>query len=235
MKNKKTKIMIVAAALATCLLVGGISAYFTDNETATNTFTIGKVDIELKEEFEEPEGVVPGQEIDKKPWIENVGKNTVYVFMEVVMPYKNMVTANEDGTKNEAADTEIFQMLDKDGNVGINEGWIQVGTADKAESEDEPGTGTVTYVYAYAADDAMTALPVYDDENENDIKGVTPTLFDKVKFVNAVEGQGLEESTQNIVVNAYGIQATELGDNVSPGNVWTIIQNQMAKAEDDGE
>ena len=109
------------------------------------------------------------------------------------------------------------------GKVGINDGWVQVGTANKVESEDVPGTGTVTYVYAYAADDAMTVLTV---------DGESTSLFDKVKFVNVVEGQGLEESTQNIVVNAYGIQATEIGDNVTPGNVWTIIQNQMAEAED---
>ena len=50
MQNKKRmKTMIAATAMIGVLAIGGISAYFTDGDTATNTFTVGKVSIDLQE------------------------------------------------------------------------------------------------------------------------------------------------------------------------------------------
>lgn len=43
--KKQTKTIAVAAALAAVLTIGGVSAYFTDADTATNTFTIGKISL----------------------------------------------------------------------------------------------------------------------------------------------------------------------------------------------
>lgn len=218
MNKKKVKAMIVAAALATCLLIGGISAYFTDADTATNTFTVGKVSIDLEEpNWEEPENIVPGEEMDKDPQIENDGLNGAYVFMEVIMPYANITTANADGTKNDAADTELFTLLHKldDGSyeAGVNAGWVLVGDAVK-----DTDAKTVTYLYAYGTADAMTELAK---------DATTPTLFDKVKFVNAIEDEGLEGSVQNIVINAYAIQSTNIGEDcVKPADVWTVLNNQ---------
>ena len=217
MNKKKVKAMIVAAALATILLIGGISAYFTDADTATNTFTVGKVSIDLEEpNWEEPENIVPGQEMDKDPQITNDGLNGAYVFMEVVMPYANIVTANADGTKNDAADTELFALLHKldDGTyaTGVKAGWVQVGTEVKDEN-----AKTVTYLYAYGTANGMTELAK---------DATTPTLFDKVKFVNAIEDQGLEGTTKEIVINAYAIQSSNIENAVTPAEVWTILNNQ---------
>ena len=56
----------------------------------------------------------------------------------------------------------------------------------------------------------------------------TPTLFDTVRFINAVEGQGMEETTQHIVLNAYGIQSTDInGGTVSPEEVWSVLSKQL--------
>jgi predicted ribosomally synthesized peptide with SipW-like signal peptide len=228
MKNKKLKTLVVAAAFAVCLLIGGISAYFTDADTATNTFTIGKVSIDLKEpKWEEPKDIVPNQEMEKNPQIENDGVNSAYVFMEVVIPYANIIVANEDGSKNAKADTDLFIMLDKDGNEGVNDGWVLVS---QTENEDDK---TVTYLYAYGTSEVMTELK--KDET-------TPSLFDKVKFVNAIEGQGLEGSTKTIVVNAYAVQMDNLekedgSARVTPVDVWEVINNQnpstvVTEAED---
>ena len=49
MKKKVTAIALCAALLAVAI-VGLSLAYFTDTDTATNTFTVGKVDIELIEQ-----------------------------------------------------------------------------------------------------------------------------------------------------------------------------------------
>jgi len=217
MRNRKVKALVVAAALAVCLLIGGISAYFTDADTATNTFTIGKVSIDLKEpNWEEPEDIVPNQEMAKDPQITNDGENSAYVFMEVVMPYANIVVADADGTKNAAADTDLFMMLDKDGEEGINDGWVLVSETENADDK------TVTYLYAYGTSAAMT-------EVKKD--ATTPALFNKVKFVNAIEGQDLEEATKTIVINAYAVQMDNLEKEdgtarVTPVDVWEVVNNQ---------
>ena len=49
MKNRKMVKGIALAAMVAALAAGGTAAYLTDFETATNSFTIGKVDIELDE------------------------------------------------------------------------------------------------------------------------------------------------------------------------------------------
>ena len=47
MQNKKRmKTMIAATAMIGVLAIGGISAYFTDGDTAPTTFTVGKVSID---------------------------------------------------------------------------------------------------------------------------------------------------------------------------------------------
>lgn len=77
MQNKKRmKTMIAATAMIGVLAIGGISAYFTDGDTATNTFTVGKVSIDLQEpNWNPPKDITPNQEIKKDPQIKNDGIN----------------------------------------------------------------------------------------------------------------------------------------------------------------
>lgn len=49
MKKKNILTMVLALALVAVLAVGATLAYFTDKDTTTNTFTMGKVDINLDE------------------------------------------------------------------------------------------------------------------------------------------------------------------------------------------
>lgn len=183
-------------------------AYFTDGDTATNTFTVGKISLDLQEpNWEPPTDITPNQEIEKDPQVKNDGTNDEFVFVEVVVPYANVVTANEDGTKNAAADTELFS-------YDVNEGWTEMGIGTKDE-EDK----TVTHRYVYGTAEACTAL------GKN---ATTPALFDSVTFANVVEDQNLEDSMQNIIINAYGIQTTDLnGDKTAPDDVWAVLNNQL--------
>ena len=110
---KKAK-KIVALLLCAVLLVGasiaGTLAYLTDNDSATNTFTVGKVDIELKEyEVNEQTGVktetkvdglkdlelVPGRTIEKNPFI-TVGPDseTCWLFVKIENNLGSVVTIN---------------------------------------------------------------------------------------------------------------------------------------------
>lgn len=207
MKKNNIKKLTLGLALVGAVGLAGVSAYFSDTDSATNTFTIGKVSQQLQEpSWVAQENIEPGAVMAKDPQVLNDGINDQYVFMTVKVPHASLVTNNADGRKNPAADTELFS-------YSVNEGWTQLG--DKHDNSD----GTYTYTYYYGSDDTLTALAAAE---------TTESLFDTVTFCNAVEGQGLEEQSKDIVVNSYGIQTENLGSDVTPSAVWTIVQNTTA-------
>ena len=202
------KAAVLAFAMIAVMMIGGISAYFTDGDTATNTFTVGKISLDLQEpnwDEDKAKDITPNQTIKKDPQILNDGINDEFVFLEVIVPYENVIVANEDGTRKPAADTELYYYT-------VNNGWAEIATIKDA------ATKTVTHLYVYGTADKCTAL-------KKDV--TTPTLFDTVTFVNLVEDQGLEEATLDIVINAYGIQTTNVnGGTVDPDMIWDVIENQ---------
>lgn len=206
MKNKKFKLLLLAACFGSFLTVQGIYAYFTSQDSASNTFTIGKISQTLLEpswNAENGKNLTPNKEIQKDPQVKNDGINPQFVFMSVSVPYANVTTANSDGTLNPAADTALFS-------YSVNPGWTQMGEAEK-----DTHSKTLTYRYVYGDSSQCTALA-------KDQK--TPSLFDSVTFANVVEGQGLETTTQEIVVKSYGIQTTDIdGGKTDPTGVWSVI------------
>ena len=85
-KAKKILSLLLCAVLLVAASVAGTLAYLTDNDTTTNTFTVGKVDIELQEYEVDPQTgkktetqtvvqkledleLVPGRIIEKNPFI----------------------------------------------------------------------------------------------------------------------------------------------------------------------
>lgn len=64
MKKKLTAICLCVALVAIAV-VGASLAYFTDKDSATNTFTVGKVDINLDETFEQGSKLMPGINVNK--------------------------------------------------------------------------------------------------------------------------------------------------------------------------
>lgn len=221
--HNKRKLSFIALALVCCMAVAGVSAYFTDADTATNTFTIGKVSLDLQEPgWVPPTDITPNEEFKKDPQIKNDGINEEYVFLKVEVPYATVITADKDGNKaNAPAVTELFSYT-------VNNGWDEFKDAETSTA-DENGCGIVTHYYAYAANGKMTALAK---------DATTPALFNAVKFANVVEDQGLEGATKNIVLYAYGIQTTNInnGDTAidgtngagktAPVDVWAVVSTQ---------
>lgn len=222
MKNKTIKTTALIAGIVAIISVGGVMAYLTDTDSAVNRFKIAKVDIEETEpEWSEPEDpVTPNQTIKKDPTVVNRGDNEAFVFQKVSIPVANVVVAEQDGTRKEAADTELF-------NYTVNTGWYELGHKDVLNGE-----GKIVareYLYAYGSETDMTVLAP---------EASTPALFDEVTFINVIEGSkdnngnALEESTQLIDVNAYGIQISDLnpdGNGVgktAPADVWAVYANQ---------
>ena len=226
MKKNKTKTMGLMALLIGTMSIGGIMAYFTDGDTATNTFTVGKISIDLQEpEWVPPTEIVPQQEFKKDPQIKNDGLNDAFVFLKVTVPYDNVVTANEDGSKNDAKDTELFT-------YDVKEGWTELVSKQVKDSNAK----TITHLYAYTGGQPSTMESLA-------VNASTPKLFDYVRFANIVEDQQIEAATLNIVVDAFAIQTTNLndgkttfdGDNsdgtVTPMEVWSILEKQSPSLE----
>lgn len=212
-KKKRTKVAIALASLALVgtVAIGGISAYFTDSKAKDNTFTVGEgVGITLTEPGWNDNDVshtniVPGATFTKDPTITNDGLVDAYAFVKVNVPYKNVVTANADGSKNAAAYTELFDYT-------VNGDWAEVGTPTYDET-----TGYATHVYVYGTGLACTKLTGGQS---------TPAVFNSVQFANVVEGQ-VNGETLTIGVEGYAIQADNLTDGTSgPARVWGILANQ---------
>lgn len=223
MKNKKIRMITVATAMAAALAAGGIMAYFTDGDTATNTFTVGKVSIDLQEPNWDPDNatdLTPEEETKKDPQIKNDGVNDAYVFLKVTVPYANVVTASDDGTKKAAADTELWH-------YDVKDGWTEL----TAYLNKDTTNKTVTHLYAWTGDTAQAMKAVKAGET-------TGSLFDWVQVANIVEDQQIETTTQNIKVDAYGIQTDNINDGkdaldgnnadgkTAPAAVWDVLNKQ---------
>jgi predicted ribosomally synthesized peptide with SipW-like signal peptide len=213
--NKK-KVLIAAFVLALVLSIGGVLAYFSDSETKTNTFTVGKVRIELNETAWDTTGhtaaesVLPNQMIDKDPTIHNTGDNAAYVFIKVSIPKANVTIEAQDGSNGTTSSQQLFTLINSSNAAGINSGWELV-------SSDTTGANVNEYIYSYSSGGTMTPL----------LKGATTTnpLFSKIQFVNAQEGWNIEGNNYNVVVTGYAIQTENLtADNVT-GNtaVWNVL------------
>lgn len=102
--KKKLTLVVTCIVLVAAMVIGGTLAYFTDSKTATNTFTMGNVNIKLDEtNIKNPEGdrvtsneydVYPGQTVTKDPIVHNTGKNGAYIRATVnVYNWMNLVAA----------------------------------------------------------------------------------------------------------------------------------------------
>ena len=87
--KKKIIAVCLMVALAATAVVGGTLAWFTDDEVANNTFTVGKVDITLTEpnwtssgSQDAPE-VYPSEALAKDPTVKNDGANPCFVRIKV--------------------------------------------------------------------------------------------------------------------------------------------------------
>lgn len=86
MNKKKIVTVCLVAALMVTALIGGSLAYFTDTENATNTFTVGNVDIELTEDgWIDGSTANPGVAVTKKPVVNNIGENEAWIRVNVTI------------------------------------------------------------------------------------------------------------------------------------------------------
>lgn len=218
MLKNRNKNLVIIAAMVIILVVGAISAYFTSSDKAANIWTVGEIDIDLQEpgwdSDNPPTKIKPNQVFAKDPQIKNIGENDAYVFLKVRVPMANVATADIlTGERVPAVNQELFTFT-------INQGWTQVGNS---TVENINGTDYMTYVYAYGILQECTVLSAGSS--------TVPPLFNEVKFINAIEGQGLENAVVTMPIEAYGIQTTDITDNdvKTPVSVWNILNSQTVE------
>ena len=221
MKKKKT--FIAAIVLLLVFVVGGAIAYFTDTDSKTNTFTIGNVDIDLKEpewEFaitnsptntnnndlpDAAEDMMPGESVAKDPTIRNLStKNPAYVFAKVVVP---CTTATAPATP-----VEMFTYT-------TNTGWAEVSSAAVACTSG----GNATHVYYYGSNDTLTPLAKATDSEHP--TSTSTALFSTITLLSTLKAEDIPniDQAKNVAITAYGIQTEGLGSNTTPAAVWALF------------
>lgn len=209
LKKNKKKVAVVGA-LALCLTVGSISAFFTDSNDVTNVFKPGGVSSKLTEtEYdkvgeEQRTNIAPNKTMIKDPVVTNVDTLDMYTFIKVTVPTKEVSTFDEaTGKKVEAKKQPLFTWE-------VNDGWTLVKTVNNENTTD--------FYYAYGTKDKMTTLKPQEK---------TSSLFknNHIKFINLIEGQGIENTQLDVVVKDLSIQTTDLGV-TSPVDILETILNQ---------
>ncbi len=205
MKKKNILSLVLALALVAALAVGGTLAYFTDNDTEKNTFTMGHVDINLDESNgdKDKDGnevwtdngltydkVLPGAELTKKARVTvQKGSADCYVMVKV-----DLVVDEKDKWNGTTGfkDEDIEKLYDA----------VRTAIAEKSKTSGKnwkvsPATGNGPFQCVY---DGIAT------ENEE------LPLFDSIK----IPGEEFKNNTANhqfkIELNAYAIQS----DNVDP-------------------
>ena len=230
MKKSKRKLIVIVMALIAIMTISGTAAYFTSTDQATNTWTVGKVKIDLQEvDYEkyretESRSITPNCELHKDPKASNTGSNSAFVFMRVKVPKAAITIQNQEGVPaSEATVQELFDYK-------WNSGWTEV---ESREIEAEDGKLYQEHVVVYGTAQECTAL---------EPGKTTPVLFMNalgshinnpgrtglITLKNFTETPDLENLKLEMDVEAFAIQTENLttADTNSPKLVWDIINAQ---------
>lgn len=193
-KKKSIVTITVAAALAAIMAGAGttLAVMSKTTEKRANNFTFGNVNIQLEEPGweEEDHTLYPGRTVNKDPAVRNTGSTDIFVYLEVQVPkgeVRLVKDSTEDGriTVTEASQTVVLLDYKFD-----DKHWAVI------HSNTYESYNTIVYAY-------LEALPAGSS---------TVPLFEKVTFVNAIEGDPEGRTTLEMPINAYAIQATYLDE-----------------------
>lgn len=105
MRKKTVFLAAIAVILAAIAAVGASLAYFTDQKTAVNTFTIGNVKIELTEpDWKDGAKLIPGIPVEKDPTVTNTGLAPCLVRVQVQWPQDAALSCRTDGETGRLGD-----------------------------------------------------------------------------------------------------------------------------------
>lgn len=206
-ENKYKVIGMICVGIA--LSVAATTAYFTDSDSLTNTFTAGGVTSELTEtqynaqDPAERDNIGPGKTMIKDPVVTNKDSLDMYTFLKVSVPVKEVKTY--DPVSKKVLEAQVMPLFTWE----TDSQWTLIKTEKLADTWD--------YYYAFGTAQQMTAIK----PNQS-----TTSLFkhNQITFINVIEGQGLENTRQDVIVTDYSGQTTDLGTNV-PKDILEIYMN----------
>jgi len=214
--GKKALLMAACAVLLVVASVMGTLAYLTDTESVTNTFTVGKVQIDLNEtDVDGKNGtkaneykLIPGIPQTKDPTVTiEAGSEPSYVFMEVKVENLKELTEVLTGAEYWANDIFLLQNLT---DYDVADGW-KFMAADGAKVGDQNGT------YRFVYNDTPDTL---DDKAKT-----LPALFETITLpgdeFDSTDMEGLGSVV--VTVNAYAIQAAGFD---TAEAAWTALATQ---------
>lgn len=213
--------MAAITAIAATVMITGIFAYLTDKDDKANTFTVGEVSIDLKEErwdellrSEDTNGdgtidtddipddanhMYPTQKIIKDPSVQNQGSNSAWIYLQVTIPKAEIVIADADGQRLNNGKAVLTQLYEYQADETE---WILL-------KQNTDAVNANVYLYAVKS-------PVEPGQQ-------TTPLFQEIMLVNVIEGQLNPKEVQMIDVKAFAIQSDNTGTNLE---AWDKYVNQ---------
>ena len=207
MKKKILSLTLVVCLLAIAV-VGGTLAYFTDEDAATNVFTVGDLDITLDEVFDAENAVLqPGTKtqnaINKDVWVSNHGDNAAWVRVKVYVPAALDELTVPPANYEEVAAKNVLHWNIVGGNEAI---WNVEKACWEAELATVDGKQYNEYVFYY-----NQILPANTRTEQLLDQVYLDSKVDCEKTENGVvytlNGEVVDLSNTNIIVKAEAIQA----------------------------
>ena len=233
--NKTLALLICIISLLLCLNTMGTLAYLTDTSGAVNTFTIGKVDIDLNESDIDDDNdtkkneykLIPGMTYVKDPTITvEEGSEEAYIRMIVTIHNKSAVDAiiaNDRHKKADGSDIDsyddfiVFEEWDKNDPV---EWQYEAAVTD-------PNNNTVSLEYRF-----YDKVDGFNDEGDEEAVKL-PALFSKLVIpgtLSTAELETLEAGGFKIVVTGHAIQAAGFE---TVDDAWAAFEEELEGADAD--
>ena len=212
---KKIFAIALCVAMLAIVLVSGTMAYFTDTHAQTNTFTMGKVDIDLSEPNYTPGEngklkVFPGQSYEKDPTI-TVAEDSedCYIIATVTIDQRDSLYALYDGDTTGVKQSWGLSLA---GKAGLVSGGVADYEAKGAVENGLSGTLLGDEVFLTYSEDVAAKTITYTFYFKNPQQaGDSQVLFTQVNIPSIIENGDIQGDL-NIVVNAYAIQSTGFAD-----------------------
>lgn len=245
MKKRKVLLLALAVSMVAILAVGGTLAYFTDTDTAKNTFTVGKIKIALNEnngrdgdDYAENEAyqdwletsdaeLLPDLEQPKYVSVKNVGSRGAYIWVELWIPASldDSTTQNHAGASLHMISDDSYVVETKVGYLGQKEingvwynGYIHFNGADGWSwiGHEDPYNTTGNLLMAVKMD--VDVIQCTDHADCHILKS----------------GEHYANKPWEIIVNAIGIQADTLYDEAKTDreNIYNAIDTYYNNGRD---